>query len=118
LIHALIDALLGALALGDIGDHFPPSDPRYRDISSVILLKQVMEEVRDRGYGVVNVDCTVILESPRLTGYKAAIARNLEALLGLAAGTVSVKAKTAEGTGPVGAGKAAEAKAVVLLDRS
>ena len=116
LIHAIIDALLGAAGLGDIGEQFPPSDERYKDISSCILLEKTMEMISKADCKVHNIDCTIILETPRLRPYKQEITATLAAMLQVTKQSVSVKAKTKEKTGEVGAGKAVEAYAAVLLD--
>ena len=115
LLHAVIDALLGAAALGDIGTHFPPSDERWRSSDSRELARRAADLVRGAGWRIGNLDCTVMLEAPKLGGYKAAIAESVSACLGLAPGSVSVKAKTREGVGAVGEGRAVEAVAVVTL---
>lgn len=115
LLHAVIDALLGAAALGDIGTFFPAGDERYRNIPSRKLLRRTLEILGKAGYMPSNVDATVILQEPRIGPYIRQMRENLAADLGVAIGAVSVKAKTAEGTGPVGAGEAAEARAVCLL---
>lgn len=115
LIHAVIDALLGAANLGDIGTHFPPSDPAYKNISSRTLLEKVMLLVREKGYSIGNMDCTIILERPKLKDYKPRIARQLAEDLGISTDDISVKAKTKEGVDAVGTGEAIEAHACVLL---
>lgn len=115
LIHAVIDALLGAACLGDIGSHFPPSDPRWKDADSGELLKQVLALVQDAGFTTVNLDTTIILERPKLAPYREAIRRSLAELLQLSPDRVSVKAKTKEGVDAAGRGEAVEAQAVVLL---
>ena len=117
LSHAITDALLGALALGDIGMHFPDTDPRWKNGDSLMFLRHAYELVAGNGYQIVNVDSTVILERPKLKDYRAAIREKLAAALGLAPAQVSVKFKTAERLGPVGEGLSAEAHAVVLLCR-
>jgi len=117
LAHAITDAVLGAAALGDIGQHFPDSDPRWKDADSLALLKQALELAAARGLGAVHVDATVILERPKLGPYREAIRRKLAEVLGLSLEQVSVKFKTAEKLGPVGEGRAAEALAVVTLAR-
>ncbi|MBP7096185.1 MAG: 2-C-methyl-D-erythritol 2,4-cyclodiphosphate synthase [Spirochaetia bacterium] len=117
LLHALIDALLGAAALGDIGAHFPPSDARWKDADSLLLLARTVALVAAEGWRIVNADCTVVLERPRLRPHVEAIRARVAAALGLEVGRVSVKAKTAEGLGPIGSGEAVEARAVVLIDR-
>ncbi len=116
LIHAVIDALLGACAREDIGAHFPPGDPRFAGISSRVLLRETSKIVRQAGYRPVNVDCTVILQTPRLRPFVAGMRENMARDLELEAGSVSVKAKTAESLGPVGEGLAVEAHAAALLE--
>ncbi len=115
LAHAITDALLGAAALGDIGLHFPDTDPRWAGADSLDLLRQALALAADKGFTVVNVDATVILERPKLKDYRLAIREKLAATLGLEIDRVSVKFKTAEKLGPVGEGHAAEAQAVVTL---
>lgn len=115
LAHALCDAILGALALGDIGSHFPPHDARWAGTDSRRFLEHAVTLARDRGAEVANVDATVVLERPKLAPYIAAIRDELAAVFGCASSEVSVKAKTAEGLGPIGEGRAIEARAVVLL---
>jgi 2-C-methyl-D-erythritol 2,4-cyclodiphosphate synthase len=102
LSHAIGEALLGALALGDLGRHFPDSDPRYRGISSLVLLRHVMELVRARGARVVNVDATVLAQAPRLSPRLPEMAKRLADVLGVDSEAVSVKAKSPEGLGLVG----------------
>ena len=116
LTHALMDALLGALALGDIGKLFPDSDDRYLGISSLKLLDAVMERVRALGAYVVNADMTVIAQRPRLAGYIDEMRKSLAGVLGVEVGRVSVKATTEEGLGFSGRGEGIAAHAVVLLD--
>lgn len=119
LIHALIDALLGAAGANDIGTHFPPEDPAWKDAPGSKLLHLALREVEQRGYICRQADMTVILERPKLKPHIAAIRNNLAELLGkLPPDSVSVKAKTREGCGEVGAGRAVEAYAVVLLEEA
>lgn len=115
LIHALIDALLGAAALGDIGRHFPPSDQAYADIRSTILLENIRDLITENGYVIVNIDTTVILQSPRLAPYIEDIRSSIARTLQIEVSCISVKAKSAEGLGPVGQGESIEAQAAVLL---
>jgi 2-C-methyl-D-erythritol 2,4-cyclodiphosphate synthase len=115
LLHAVTDALLGALALGDIGMHFPDTDPRWKGCDSGVFLRHAASLARERGYRIGNVDATVILERPKLGPLRAQIRASLAALLGLDPDRVSVKFKTAEKVGPAGEGKSAEAQAAVLL---
>lgn len=115
--HALCDALLGALALGDIGLHFPDSDRRYENIDSTILLKQVAKLVEQNGYVVGNVDIAISLEKPRLAPYILKMRQNLSSILMIDISAVSVKAMSNEGLDAVGQGQACRAVAVVLLSR-
>ncbi len=117
LSHAITDALLGALALGDIGMHFPDTDPRWKGGDSLLFLRHARDLVAKEGYQVANVDSTVILERPKLKDHRAAIREKLAETLGLPPDQISVKFKTAERLGPVGEGLSAEAQAVVLLWR-
>ncbi|MDR2185065.1 MAG: 2-C-methyl-D-erythritol 2,4-cyclodiphosphate synthase [Treponema sp.] len=117
LAHAVTDALLGAAALGDIGEFFPPSDPAWKDADSLILLKTAFEKVREAGWRLVNLDCVVICESPRLLPYRGTIRASLAKVLGADPEAVFVKGKTSEGLGPLGEGLAVEALAVCLLER-
>lgn len=115
LAHAITDAVLGAAALGDIGMHFPDSDPRWKGADSLVFLRHALALARARGYVVANVDANVILEKPKLKDYRDAIRRKLAEVMDLALDCVSVKFKTAERLGPVGEGRSAEAQAVVTL---
>jgi 2-C-methyl-D-erythritol 2,4-cyclodiphosphate synthase len=117
LFHAVTDALLGALALGDIGMHFPDSAPEWKGADSEKFLRHAVELVAKEGYALANVDSTIILERPKLKDFRAAIRDNLARVLGLPAGCVGVKFKTAEKVGPVGEGRSCEAQAAVLLSR-
>ena len=114
LLHAIADALLGALALGDIGKHFPDNDPQYKGISSLILLKKTAELVRSRGYTIGNVDATVLAQRPKLAPYVPSMRENIAAALGVDVERVSVKATTEEGLGFTGSGEGIAAHAVVL----
>jgi len=116
LCHAIIDALLGAAALGDIGEHFPDTDPKYKGASSIELLRQVAAEVGAASYRICNVDAVVVAEAPRLLGFKESIERNIAETLRIEAGRVSVKGKTAEGLGPIGSGDALCVQAIALLE--
>ena len=115
LSHAITDAILGALALGDIGMHFPDSDPRWKGCDSLVFLRHARDLARERGFVLANVDSTVILERPKLKDYRLAIRQKLAEALELDVERVSVKFKTAEKVGPVGEGRSAEAQAVVSL---
>ncbi|MEO6043560.1 MAG: 2-C-methyl-D-erythritol 2,4-cyclodiphosphate synthase [Tepidiformaceae bacterium] len=116
LLHAITDAVLGAGALGDIGHHFPPSDPRYAHADSADFLRVALRLARDAGYEVGNIDATVSAERPKLAPYIAHIRERIAEIAGIEVGRVSVKAKTAEGLDAVGRGEAMAAKAAVLLD--
>jgi len=118
LLHALADALLGAAALGDIGQHFPDTDPAYAGADSRVLLRRVAERVQAAGYQVANVDVTVLAQRPKLAPHRDAMRANIAADLGIDIGAVSVKATTTEGLGPVGRQEAIAAHAVCLLLRA
>ncbi|HEX7176152.1 MAG TPA: 2-C-methyl-D-erythritol 2,4-cyclodiphosphate synthase [Pyrinomonadaceae bacterium] len=118
LTHSLTDAVLGAICEGDIGVHFPDSDPRWKDADSLQLLARVVWLASQRGFHVVNADATVMLERPRLRPYMPEMRRKLAEVLGVDLECVSVKAKTGEGLDAVGAGAAVTALAVVLLERT
>jgi len=115
LCHAITDAILGAAALGDIGRHFPDTDPQYRGANSLGLLAQAVGIVREAGYTVENVDAVVVAERPALAPHADRIRRRLAATLGVEVGAVSVKGKTSEGMGEVGRGEAIVVHAVALL---
>lgn len=117
LLHAVIDALLGAAALGDIGGHFPSDDPRWQDADSTGLLRQVVQELDAAGWKIENVDANVVVEQPRLAPHLPAIRGRLAQVLGLPMDRVSVKAKTNERLGPIGEGNAIAAQAVALIER-
>jgi len=115
LLHAICDALLGALNLGDIGLHFPNTDPAYKDIDSKILLQKTYSLVRDKQYRVVNIDTTVLLEAPKIMKYADAMRRAMAAILEIPEGDISIKATTTEQMGFVGRGEGLVAYATVLL---
>jgi 2-C-methyl-D-erythritol 2,4-cyclodiphosphate synthase len=115
LTHAVIVALLGAAALGDIGQHFPDSDERYRDADSIELLRTVVATLAERGLRVAHVDTTVVMERPKLAGHREAIRASLAAALGVDAGHVNVKASTGEGMGFVGREEGVAALAVATI---
>jgi 2-C-methyl-D-erythritol 2,4-cyclodiphosphate synthase len=117
LSHAITDALLGAAALGDIGMHFPDNDPQWKGADSKQFLAFAAWLVRDKGYDIVNIDTTVILERPKLKDYRLDIREALAKTMDIALDRVSVKFKTAERVGPVGEGKSAEAQAIVMLEK-
>ena len=116
LSHAITDAILGAAALGDIGMHFPDSDPKWKGSDSLVFLRHARELAEARGYRIVNVDSTIILERPRLRDYREAIRNKVAEALGLDPSRVSLKFKTAERLGPVGEGRSAESQAIVALE--
>jgi 2-C-methyl-D-erythritol 2,4-cyclodiphosphate synthase len=116
LSHAVAEALLGALALGDLGRHFPDTDPRWRGVSSLVLLGAVVELVRGRGGALVNVDATVLAQAPRLVPHLPEMARRLADVLGIPEGRVSVKAKSPEGLGLLGRREGIAAMAVVSVE--
>jgi 2-C-methyl-D-erythritol 2,4-cyclodiphosphate synthase len=115
LVHAVTDALLGAAGLGDIGEHFPDTDERWRDADSMQLLAEVVESVHNAGLQIENVDCTVVMERPKLAPHRLAIRRRLADALGLDVARVNVKASTGEGIGFVGRGEGVAALAVAGL---
>ncbi|MCD7906249.1 MAG: 2-C-methyl-D-erythritol 2,4-cyclodiphosphate synthase [Clostridium sp.] len=115
LVHAVMDALLGAAALGDIGQHFPDTDPAYKGISSIELLKHVGALLEEKGYVVENIDATVIAQRPKLAAYRPQMAANIAQALHLDAGRVSVKATTEEGLGFTGSGEGIASQAITLL---
>ena len=115
LLHAVMDALLGAAALGDIGQHFPDSDERYKGISSIALLKEVGKILQENGYLIENIDSTVIAQRPKLLPYRPQMAENIAAALGIEKEQVSVKATTEEGLGFTGTGEGISAQAIALL---
>ncbi len=115
LIHAIIDALFGAAAIGDIGEHFPDTDPRYKDVSSITLLEESLALLRKHALIPMQVDATVILETPKLSRHKDSMKKNIAQALNLQESYVSIKAKTGEKIGPLGDGTAIEAFATVTL---
>lgn len=117
LLHAITDALLGGAGLGDIGRHFPDTDAQFRGADSAVLLAEAARRVRAEGWQIGNVDSTVIAQAPKLAPHIPAMRERIAQTLGIAGEQVNVKAKTAEKLGPVGEGRAMEARAVVLLHR-
>ncbi|MCK9197954.1 MAG: 2-C-methyl-D-erythritol 2,4-cyclodiphosphate synthase [Syntrophales bacterium] len=116
LIHAICDAILGAVGAGDIGNHFPDHDPAFKDISSLVLLNRVREIATAKGYLVVNIDATVIMEQPKLRTYIFEMIHNIAGTLALIPERVSIKAKTNEGMGFVGRGEGIAAMAVAMVE--
>ncbi|CAN5310953.1 2-C-methyl-D-erythritol 2,4-cyclodiphosphate synthase [soil metagenome] len=117
LLHAITDALLGAAALGDIGRHFQPDDPAWKNADSLELLRIVAERVRTAGWEIANVDATVLAEEPRIAPYAQAMTARIAEALGIESGEVSVKATTMEGLGPIGRGEGIAALAVATVER-
>jgi 2-C-methyl-D-erythritol 2,4-cyclodiphosphate synthase len=115
LLHAITDALLGAAGLGDIGRHFPDTDERFRAADSAALLAEAARRVREAGWEPVNVDSTIVAQAPKMAPHIAAMCERIAQVLAIAPSCVNVKAKTAEKMGPVGQGRAIEARAVCLL---
>jgi 2-C-methyl-D-erythritol 2,4-cyclodiphosphate synthase len=115
LLHAVMDALLGAAGMGDIGHHFPPGDPDYKDISSLVLLQRVTSLIRQLGYTIGNVDATVVAEQPKLAPHIPLMRQRMAEALGVAGEQVGIKATTNEGLGPLGAGQGIAAWAVALI---
>ena len=118
LLHAIMDALLGAAALGDIGRHFPDSDPAYAGVSSMVLLKSVGGILKHAGYAVVNIDATVLAQAPKLAPYIEEMRRRIAETLGIGHDCVSVKATTEEGLGFTGEGRGIAAHAVALIEKT
>ncbi len=118
LTHAAMDALLGAAALGDIGSHFPPGEPEYRNISSLELLGRVRDKLAESGWRVGNIDATVVAERPRLSDYINEMRKQLSRVLGIEVGCISIKASTSEGLGFTGRGEGIAAVAVALLEEA
>ena len=116
LTHAVIDALLGAAALGDIGSHFPPGEPEYKDISSLVLLQRVRDELTKNGWQVVNIDATVLAEKPRLMDFSSRMRQNLSQALGIDVSQVSVKASTSNQLGFIGHGEGIAALVVAMIE--
>jgi len=116
LTHAIIDALLGAAALGDIGSHFPPGEPQYKDISSLVLLQRIRDELAENGWLISNIDATIVAEQPKLRHCIDRIRQQLSQTLGIASGQVSVKATTSDELGFVGRGEGIAAYAVALIE--
>lgn len=115
ILHALCDAILGSLGYGDIGEHFPDTDPQYKNISSMGLLKKVSELVKKDDYSVNNVDITIVLEEPRINPFKERMKQNIAHTLNVNPDDVNIKATTNEGVGPIGGGEAIAAFAVVTV---
>ena len=117
LIHAIIDAIFGALALGDIGSHFPDTDMKYKNADSKILLKEAVKIMKEKGFNIVNTDSTIKIQAPKMRPYIDKIRKNLSEILNTDVENISVKAKTMEGMGIVGEGDAVICDAVILLEK-
>ncbi|MFC2025110.1 2-C-methyl-D-erythritol 2,4-cyclodiphosphate synthase [Chloroflexota bacterium] len=118
LTHAIIDAVLGAASLGDIGSHFPPGEPKYKDISSLVLLKRVKDELKENGWLIANIDATIVAEQPKLREFIDQMREQLSQTLGITLSQVSVKASTSNQLGSVGRGEGIAALAAALLEET
>jgi len=118
LAHAVSDALLGASALGDIGELFPPSDPKWKGADSMELLRSIYARVRQAGYAIINIDCVIICENPKVLPFRSVIRKSLADALETSMENIFIKGKTAEGLGPAGKGKAVEVIAQCLLTKA
>ena len=116
LVHAVCDALLGASGLGDIGLHFPDSDPRYRDISSLILLAETNKMVRNKGFSIQNIDTIIFAEAPKIGPFRQKMQENLAAAVDVDPGCINIKATTTEGLGMIGKGEGIAAMSIVLIE--
>lgn len=116
LLHALADAILGALAEGDIGRHFPDSAAEFKNIDSLILLRRVVQRMREKGFALLNADATILAEAPKMAPHIPAMKQNIAAALAVKPDQVNIKATTTEGMGPIGQGEGIAAHAVVLLN--
>lgn len=116
LVHAVCDALFGAASLGDIGLHFPDTDPRYKDVSSIELLAKTFQMVKAEGFSILNIDATIFAEAPKLSPYRSAMQQNIASTLKLEPDQVNIKATTTEGLGMIGSGAGIAAMAVVLIE--
>lgn len=114
-IHALVDSILGAMSSGDIGDHFPPSDPRWKNVDSSFFLQESMKISDTKGYKISNVDITIICERPKIQDYKVSMREKLAKLLSIGVGAINLKATTTEGLGCIGRGEGIAAQAVVCM---
>lgn len=115
LVHAVCDALLGAAGMGDVGEHFPDTDERYRDVSSLVLLKRVGKMLSEKGFSVVNIDATVVAEQPKISPYRSEMQHNIARALNIAMGLVNIKATTTEGLGSLGRGEGIGAMCVAMI---
>lgn len=117
LLHAAVDAMLGASALGDIGELFPDTDPQYQGMDSAVFVQRTLQLLRENGWRLINLDAVIMAQAPRLSPYKTAIRQRMAALLGLPVDSISVKAKTGERVGPIGNQEAIAAEVVVLIEQ-
>jgi 2-C-methyl-D-erythritol 2,4-cyclodiphosphate synthase len=117
LVHAICDALLGAIAEGDLGRHFPDSDPRYKDVESLLLLKKVAEMVEEKGFRVTNIDATIVAQAPKMAPYRSQMEERIAAHVGVEKKRVNVKATTTEGLGFIGREEGIAAYACVLVEK-
>ena len=117
LLHAVSDAILGAMSLGDIGQHFPDTDPQYKDVASKELVKKVVGLMREKKYAIKNIDTVILAEEPKIFPFKEKMTNELAAILGVGRGEINIKATTNEGVGSIGRGDAIAAYAVVLLEK-
>jgi 2-C-methyl-D-erythritol 2,4-cyclodiphosphate synthase len=115
LVHAICDALLGASGLGDIGLHFPDTDPRYKDISSLILLAETIKMVRNKGFSIQNIDTIIFAEAPKIGSFRESMQKNLAAAVEVDPGCINIKATTTEGLGMIGKGEGIAAMSIVLI---
>jgi 2-C-methyl-D-erythritol 2,4-cyclodiphosphate synthase len=115
LVHAICDALLGASGLGDIGLHFPDTDPRYKDISSLILLAETSKMVRNKGFSIQNIDTIIFAEAPKIGSFRESMQKNLAAAVEVDPGCINIKATTTEGLGMIGKGEGIAAMSIVLI---
>jgi 2-C-methyl-D-erythritol 2,4-cyclodiphosphate synthase len=114
LLHAICDAMLGAIAEGDIGRHFPDTDPKYRNIKSTLLLKTVLDKMREKGFHLLNIDATIVAQKPKLSDFIPRMVKEIAGVLEIESGRVNLKATTSEGLGFTGRGEGIAAYAVVL----
>ena len=118
LVHAIIDSIFGAIAEGDIGEHFPDSDPKYKNANSIELLSETNKILNEKGYKIINLDTTIICEKPKLLPYKEGMKENIAAALNISKSLISIKAKTKEKLDATGEGNAIEAIAIVLVEKN
>lgn len=116
-LHAITDAILGAASMDDIGEHFPDNDPKYKNADSAILLSEVIETINNMGLVIINIDCTIILEKPKLKAYKPLMKKRVAEICNIDQSNVSIKAKTNERIGDIGNGKAIASLAVCQIDK-